>query len=120
MDRLDQVWVRFESGLSSVGSGLSSAGQVWVGQVGFGLSPVRIGLIGFRRVRFGSGLKLIGSGWVWSDEGRVSLTWIVLLADLMSIDSASSRATIGAIIAAIWISRIIIKHAPYVPVRHLL
>ena len=79
----------------------TQSGQVWSGSVE-------------------SGLKLIGSGWVWSDEGRVSLTWIVLLADLMSIDSASSRATIGAIIAAIWISRIIIKHAPYVPVRHLL
>lgn len=99
---------------------MSSAGQEWVVPVGFGLSPVRFGLVGFRRVRFGSSLKLIGSGCFWSDEGRVSLTWIVLLADLMSIDSASSRATIGAIIAAIWISKIIIKHAPYVPVRHLL
>ena len=53
-------------------------------------------------------------------RGGIGLTWIVLLADLMSIDSASSRATIGPIIAAIWISKIIIKHAPYVPVRHLL
>ena len=66
------------------------------------------------RVRLGFVTKLL------SDEVWVSLTWIVLLADLMSIDSASSRATIGAIIAAIWISKIIIKHAPYVPVRHLL
>ena len=67
-----------------------------------------------------SGLGSVWSGLVLSDEVWVGLTWIVLLADLMSIDSASSRATIGAIIAAIWISKIIIKHAPYVPVRHLL
>ena len=66
------------------------------------------------RVRLGFVTKLL------SDELWISLTWIVLLADLMSIDSASSRATIGAIIAAIWISKIIIKQAPYVPVRHLL
>ena len=49
----------------------------------------------------GSDSSSFGSGWVLSDEVWVSLTWIVLLADLMSIDSASSRATIGAIIAAI-------------------